>query len=166
MKPLRIHDSPDCPADLDTTCAADVMQKRIVTVQAGDPIHEVERVLAEAKVTGVPVLDDNEHVIGMISMTDLVKRHADDDGPEEADYLGVDDDLEDAGTVMFRRSLADEMCAADLVTGELALVSPTASLREVSRIMVSEQTHRLLVVQHNRLLGLVSTMDVLRAIAR
>jgi len=164
MKPFTTHALQNHPADLDATCAADVMQKKFVTVQAGDPIHEVERVLADAKVGGVPVLDDNEHVLGVISTIDLVNRRADDDGPEEADYLGVDDD--DTGVLGFHRAIVDEACAGDLMSGELAFVPPTASLREVSRIMVNEHLHRLLVVDQNRLLGLVSTMDVLRAIAR
>lgn len=154
------------PPDLAALCAIDVMQRDLVTVHAGDPLREVERVLAEAQVSGVPVLDDNDHVIGVVSTTDLVSRRADDEGPERTDYRDVDEDDDETEVVAYRRAVVHEPCAGDLMTPDVASVAPLASLREVAHQMVDRQVHRLLVVDQGRLVGLVSTMDVLRAIAR
>lgn len=153
-------------ADLDTLCAADIMQHELVTVRASDPIHEVERVLAGARVSGAPVLDDQEHVIGVISSTDLVGHRADDDRVEPFVSREIDDEGEATETVAFPGPDRSATCASDLMTPEVTSVQAAASLREVARTMVERQVHRVLVNDRDRLVGLVSTMDVLRAIAQ
>ena len=153
-------------ADLDALCAADIMQHELVTVRASDPICEVERMLAGARVSGAPVLDDNERVIGVISSTDLVGHRADDDGEEPFAAGEIDDGGDETETVAFRRPDRSGTCAGDIMTPEITSVQKAASLREVARTMVEQQVHRVLVNDHDRLVGLVSTMDVLRAIAK
>ena len=152
--------------ELDTLCAADVMQHELVTVQASDPIREVERVLAGARVSGSPVLDENGRVIGVISSTDLVGHRADDDHVEAFVSREIDDDGEATETVAFDGPDDSATSACDLMTPEVASVQAAASLREVARTMVERQVHRVLVNDGDRLVGLVSTMDVLRAIAK
>lgn len=168
MKALSKSEARELPADFATLCVADVMQCNLVTVHASDSIAEVERVLADARVGGVPVLDDNDEVIGILSMSDLVSRYAEDDGlPEEADYRDLDDDADDDSTevVAFQRPSADELCAGDVMTADVSFVSPTVSLREAAGIMVQRHIHRLLVVDRGRAIGILSTLDILRAIA-
>lgn len=168
MKTLPARDLRELPKDFATLCAADVMQRDLVTVYASDPIDEVERILADAKVSGVPVLDDNEEVIGILSMADLVNRYAEDqDLPNDEDFPDdADDDADESTEVMaFTRADADEVCAGDLMTADIAHVPPTASLREASRLMVQRGIHRLLVVESGRAIGILSTLDILRALA-
>ena len=58
--------------------AKDMMQSELVVVHASDPLREVERMLVDAQVSAVPVLDDDEHLLGIVSMRDVVSRYADD----------------------------------------------------------------------------------------
>lgn len=137
-------------------CAVDIMQRDLITVNAEDPMREVERVLVDAQVSAVPVLDESGVVLGVVSMRDVVSRYADrDDTPD------VDDEIE---SVDWGRS-GDSPCAGDLMTTEIVRVTPCTSLAAMARAMVENVTHRVLVVENERLLGLVSTMDILRAIA-
>jgi len=166
MKTTPQHDSRELPDDFASLCAGDFMQRNLITVHACDPIREVERVLADAKISGVPVLDDNDEIVGVLSMADLVNRYA--EAPEiedEGNRRELDDDEDDTEITAFQRFEPDELCAGDLMTPEITAVTPTASLREASRIMVQKQIHRLLVVDRGRVVGLLSTLDVLRAIA-
>lgn len=169
MKMLPKQDSRELPADFATLCAADVMQRDLITVHASDPVGDVARVLADARISGVPVLDDNEEVIGILSMADLVNRYAeDDDVPGEADYRDVDEDVVDdeaTEVVAFHRASEDEICAGDLMTTEITFIPPTTSLREAARLMVQKHIHRLLVVDRGRAVGIVTTLDILRAVA-
>ncbi len=50
----------------------DVMTKKVVTVTRGADIHEAARLLAENRISGMPVVDDRNHVIGVISEADLL----------------------------------------------------------------------------------------------
>lgn len=139
-------------------CAADLMQRELITVNADDPLREVERLLVDAQVSSVPVVDDTGAVLGVVSMRDVVTRYADSAGMRDDD-----DDQEDEDATW--STAGDEPCASDLMTTEVVRVAPHTDLAGLARAMVENVVHRVLVVENDRLLGLVSTMDVLRAIA-
>jgi CBS domain-containing protein len=163
MKTARYLEAPEPLADV---LAADVMQRHLVTVQADDSLHEVERVLDDAGVTGVPVLDDDGHMLGVLSVRDLVRRYAEDrDLPEAADYRDFDETSDETGPAAFHPAAPAEPCAADIMTTEITSVGPTAGLREVAAKMIAAEVHRLFVVDHGRVLGIISSTDILRALA-
>lgn len=152
-------------ADFSSLRASDVMQRDLVVVHASDPLREVERVLVDAQVSAVPVLDDDEHVLGVVSMRDVVSRYADDhELPADADPDEFNDDVEDTETVAYQR-LADQPCAGDVMTTDVVSVGANALLTDVAARMVDHRMHRVLVVERQKLVGLVSTMDLLAALA-
>lgn len=154
------------PIDLAGLRARDVMQREIVCVRASDSLEEVERVLADARVSGVPVLDDEDHVLGVLSTKDLVRRHA--EAAEVPEDLGFQDtvlDADDTEPVAYRRSQRGVACAGDLMSTDVASVAPDTSLADVARTLVQREIHRVPVVEHGRLIGIVTTMDVLRPLA-
>ena len=136
--------------------AVDLMQRDLITVNVDDPMREIERVLVDAQVSAVPVLDDSGALLGVVSMRDVVSRYADEDDPCKSDASDSDD--EDWRPV-------GQLCAGDMMATDMLRVGPNTSLGAMARVMVANATHRVLVVENDRLLGLVSTMDVLRAIA-
>lgn len=173
MKTLPPPVRRELPTEFASLCVADVMQRDLVTVHAGDSLNEVERVLTDAGISGAPVLDDNEQIVGVVSMSDLVARRA--EGGEFAEELDQDvavrdlDDYEleaEATEVMVFRRPGAGPCAGDVMTAELAHVPPTACLRDAAQTMVERRIHRLLVVERGRVIGLVSTLDLLAALAR
>jgi CBS domain-containing protein len=139
--------------------AADLMQRDLITVNVDDAMREVERVLVDAQVSSVPVLDDVGTVLGVVSMRDVVTRYA---AEGHAGHAGAEDD-EDTDDFDWRRD--DEPCAGDLMTTDLHRVTPATSLARMAQIMVAGGAHRVLVVEDGKLVGLVSSMDVLRAVA-
>jgi CBS domain-containing protein len=154
------------PQDLTELRARDVMQSDLVCVRASDPLDEVERVLADARVSGVPVLDDEGQMLGVLSTKDLVRRHAEDaELPEDLGFQDSVLDAEDTEPVAYRRSIRGASCAGDVMTTDVASIGPETSLVETARVMVTREVHRLMVVDRGRLVGIVSTMDVLRPIA-
>lgn len=145
--------------------AEDVMQRELVVVHASDALREVERVLIDAQVSAVPVLDDDEHLLGIVSMRDVVSRYADDhELPPDADPDAFDDEIDETEQVAFQR-LDDEPCAGDVMATDLVTVGPNAMLPDVAARMVDHRVHRVLVVDRQRLVGLISTMDLLAALA-
>ena len=55
-----------------TISAGDVMHRRLVTARVGDPAHEVVAHLIENKIGAVPVVDDDNHLIGLVTETDFL----------------------------------------------------------------------------------------------
>ncbi|MFO1076390.1 MAG: CBS domain-containing protein [Planctomycetota bacterium] len=149
--------------DFDAMCAKDVMQRELVTVRVSDTLEEVERILADSKISGVPVVDENDRVLGVLSASDLVDRYADgEETKEERGYAAEDDDGDEE---YLEREDDDGLCAGDVMTPEIESIDPDTSLRQVAKLMVSRRIHRLLVVQKGKLVGIVSTLDVMRAVA-
>lgn len=166
MKAKDRHPSPLPPANFADLRASDVMQRDLICVQASDPLEEVERVLADARISGVPVLDEDGQMLGVLSAKDLVRRHAEDtEVPEDLGFQDTVLEAEDTEPVAYRRSQRGELVAGDVMTTEVATISPDENLIATARTMVEREVHRLLVVERGRLVGIVSTMDVLRPLA-
>ncbi len=165
MKADKRTPSPQRP-DLADLRASDLMQSDLVCVRASDPLEEVERVLADARISGVPVLDEEGQMLGVLSTKDLVRRHAEDaEIPEDLGFQDTVLDADDTEPVAYRRSERGVLCAGDVMTTEVASIGPDATLVEVAQAMVNREVHRLMVVDRGRLVGIVSTMDVLRPVA-
>jgi CBS domain-containing protein len=125
--------------------AADIMEKGVVTVSPELPLHDFEELLSGEGISGAPVTDADGKVLGIASKTDII----------EALSQRIPDALE----------LGPELCVADVMTEGAVSVPPDATLAEVARTMVDGGLHRVLVSEGERLLGVVSALDVLRAVA-
>lgn len=137
--------------------AADIMQRTVITVQADERLADVERMMTEAQVSGAPVVDYGERVLGIVSLRDLVRHRADDDElPADADPSVFDDP---------EATRARGARAADVMTQELVTVPPMLPLPQVARRMVEARVHRVLVEDRDKLVGLVSSMDLMGAMA-
>ena len=58
--------------------AGDVMRSDVITVPYSTPLSEVERVLSDNRISGAPVTDEAGHIVGIISVKDLIERYAED----------------------------------------------------------------------------------------
>jgi CBS domain-containing protein len=146
-----------------------VMKKDVVTVATTTPLFEVERTLAEARISGVPVIDVAGRVAGVLSLKDIADRASSDadERPRRRDFYelaAVELDADESG--FFEVTAGNETTAGEVMNNEVFAVAPNATLRDAARQMVRREVHRLLVLDGGRMVGIVSTMDLLRALAR
>lgn len=148
--------------------ARDLMRTNVVTVTYSAALSEVERVLADARVSGAPVVDETGRIVGVISLTDLIERYAEDEDARPRRGHGffhlsseetLDDDFES-----FEIPEEAEETASDLMTAQIFCVPAEAGLREIADVMCRHKVHRVLVADGARLLGLISTLDILDAL--
>jgi CBS domain-containing protein len=144
------------------------MQTQVVTVSPSLSLAEFELLLERAEVSGMPVVDDAE-LCGVVSRTDLVRTLADAEGSAEATlayYQEVGDAAPSPASAGYMASEQDATkVVRDIMTAEILAVSGDRTVREVAQMMVTRGVHRLLVTEGGRLLGLVTTLDLVRAIA-
>ncbi len=81
--------------------AKDIMTRDVITIHYSASIRELSRLLAENKITGIPVIDDDKRLVGMISMRDLIR--------EEVRMLGASPEYQ--ALVMEAFLLALDSCA-------------------------------------------------------
>lgn len=145
--------------------ARDVMQTHVVSVSPQDPLSTVHRLFVEEDITGAPVVDDQERIVGVISSTDLMRAAADEHDTARADPGYFRENLEFSGPELSSApedylNRLGERTVEECMSDELVQVSPDASIPEVARTLRSQQVHRVVVVEDERLVGIISTFDL------
>lgn len=139
---------------------SDIMTRDVVTLEAGGTVHEALTLMGENRVSAIPVIDRKGRCVGILSATDLVDMTRD-----------VDDDLYHLDLVdsTSRRFLIDRLSrtlgeeAIDTYMSEsLTTVLPDSTLVNATRKILKAGIHHLPVVdEHDRLVGIVSSIDIL-----
>jgi CBS domain-containing protein len=124
--------------------ARDIMAKRLITFRADQPIDEAIKTLLKHGISGAPVVDDEHHLIGILSELDCLRTLSSDE------FLG--DEQEEAGLV------------GHFMSTEAQTIEPDLGVYRIAHHFITGAIRRLPVVEDGRLIGQVSRRDVLRAI--
>ena len=147
--------------------AADLMNPRVLTVRQELTVRELANVLVENEISGAPVEDGSGKLIGVVSLTDIAAALAED---EELEAEGERGDFflsewEDDG--MSREEIEElgldeaELTVADLMTPEVFTVREDTPVSEIAEAMIQNHVHRILVTREDRVVGIISTSDLL-----
>jgi CBS-domain-containing membrane protein len=141
-----------------TRTVADVMTRTVVVVAGSAPFKEVVRVMREYRVSALPVVDPDAHVVGVVSEADLMVR-------EDPSVLELH--LFEGHLRREERRKAEATSARELMTSPAITIGPQASVAEAATLMRRRGVKRLPVTgQEGRLLGVVSRMDLLAEFVR
>jgi CBS domain-containing protein len=144
----------------------DIMDRDPATVQPSDSTETVLRTLRDHELPGVPVVNSHGRCVGIITEQDLVLS-------EEGADLHLPHIFELWGGVVFLEPLrryeqrlrkAFGAKARDLMTEDPVTISPDAPVRDAARVIARLKHNRLPVVEHGKLVGVVTRVDVLDAL--
>jgi CBS domain-containing protein len=136
----------------------------VVTARCDTPFKEVVRLLEEHRVSGLPVIDEDRKVIGVISETDLVLRQV--RGPESDGVLARCRRLFGARA---RHAAAKSRArtAGGVMSKPAVTVHVDATVAEAARLMTEHRIERLPVVdEQGTLVGIVTRRDLLQVFLR
>ena len=125
---------------------ADIMRTDLVTALPETSVSEIVISLADAHISAVPVVDEHGRMLGVISASDVLEAEA-----EAGDAT--------AATMVLSTT------ARDLMTPVVRTIVPEATLKDAALRMLYSDVHRLFVTSSGRLVGVVSAMDLVAAIA-
>jgi CBS-domain-containing membrane protein len=138
----------------------DVMSVKVVAVRTNASFKEIVDALAGFKVSAVPVVDDDDLVVGVVSEADLLHKL-------ELATSDLHRRLLDRRQVRDAKTKAAGDTAAALMTAPAITIGPDAPIGEAARLMEHERIKRLPVVNPDGLLiGIVSRRDLLRPYLR
>jgi len=143
----------------------DIMQTQVITVRPKATVRELAELLAKHKISGVPVVDENNVVLGMVSEADLIVLDADLHFPYYIQFLDSVIYLQSVHRFEERFKKAFGAKVADVMTKDVKAISPDASLHELATLMADHKINRLPVVEDECLVGIVTRGDIVRAIA-
>ena len=145
----------------------DIMDSTPATVAVDSPVEEVVKALRTHELPGLPVVDDEGRCVGIVTEADLVL--PDDEGdlhiPHYINLFGGTVFLEPLGRFEERLRKAFASKAEDMMTRDPMTVAPDTTVRDAARIIHESGHNRLPVVEDERLVGVVTRVDVLGALA-
>ncbi len=146
----------------------DIMDSELPAVRAEDSVEAVLTMMRERELSGVAVVNDGGRCVGIITEEDLVMRGEDADLhlPHYFQLFGGFVFLESLGHFEERLRKAVASTAGDLMTEHPVTIEPTASVQEAAQTIAGKGHNRLPVVEHGRLVGMVTRVDVLAALTR
>ena len=140
--------------------AADIMTRDVVTVQEETPLAEVAAVMGTRGVSGVPVVDENGRVTGVISEKDFLAKMG---IARKQNFMSlVAACLKVKGCVAL--PIKNQM-AKDLMTSPALVIKPETTVQEISELLSVTKVNRVPVVNEaGKLVGIVSRGDLVQTI--
>jgi chloride channel protein, CIC family len=131
----------------DAMTVAELMQHKVKTVRSQASVAEAIVSLADAHISGMPVVDRAGKVIGVLSTTDVLTAEAEADDPAS------------------RQALFENTEVREIMTPRPFIIAPGEDIREAARRMLYADVHRLFVAEGDQVVGIISTTDIVRAVA-
>jgi CBS domain-containing protein len=149
------------------TLVRDIMDSDPETVSPDASVEEVIATLRDNELPGVPVVDGDGRCVGIVTEADLVLPDSEGDLhlPHYINLFGGTVFLEPLGRFEDRLRKAFASSARDMMTADPDTVTPDTTVQEAARRIHDTGHNRLPVVEDGRLLGVVTRIDVLGALA-
>lgn len=158
--------------------AADVMNPEVLSVPDDLPVRELASFLVEHEISGAPVSDATGNLVGVVSVTDIVlaasggaERERDRQDPHDRGDRGARRHADFFARAWENGVTSEELDGFDLADGSLTVreimtpsvysVPEDTLVSEIAEIMVDSHVHRLLVTRGEKVVGIVSTSDLL-----
>ena len=142
--------------------ARDIMQTRFHTLSPGDTIAEAVKCFQSAsasekkKIFGLMVTDDSDHLVGMLSMYDILLFIQ----PKHIQIWGEMDDLDPSVLYDERLEQVKSILVGDIMTAEVVTIAADTHLMVIADIMIKKHIRRLPVVDSQEIIGIVYVSDV------
>lgn len=138
----------------------DVMTKDVLSITKYESIMRVADILAEKNISGLPVVDNETKVVGIITQADILSMVG----------VGREHTFKDLlrymlGEPLPERRLGDHV--GDIMTSPAITIKPDKNIAEAVRIMDEKRIRRLTVVDgNNTLIGIITRADILKAVIK
>ncbi|MHB2015824.1 MAG: CBS domain-containing protein [Candidatus Xenobia bacterium] len=142
--------------------ARDIMSQPVVTVCPETEVPDIAKLLVQHGISGVVVVDDAGHPVGVVSASDLLYRVAHPNLPPHIELLGSIIYLEAPSQSEARVQKVAGLTAAQLMTGHPVTVKDNTPIADVADALMNRKVHRVPVLHDGKLVGLITRGDVVR----
>jgi CBS domain-containing protein len=145
---------------------AEVMSRDPIVVRPETPLKEAIQILAERRISGLPVVDETDKLVGIVSETDLMWQETGVTPP--AYIMFLDSVIFLKNPAQYERDLHKALgqTVGEVMSRDPVTISPERSLKEAAQLMHDRSVHRLPVIDADgRVIGILTRGDVVRAMA-
>jgi CBS domain-containing protein len=142
--------------------AKDVMTSPVVSVDPGDAILQAVRIMLERRISGLPVIDKDGHLVGMVTEGDFLRRVETGTQRRRSRWLEL---LIGPGRLAEEYTRSHSRKVSEVMTHDPTTVAEGAPLDEIVQLMEKRQIKRIPVVREERVVGIVTRANLVHAIA-
>ncbi|MEA5536040.1 CBS domain-containing protein [Crocosphaera sp. XPORK-15E] len=151
-----------------TKIVADVMTPNPITVTPETPLSEAIKILAEKRISGLPVVNENGKLVGVISETDLMWQET---GVDTPPYIMILDSviyLQNPARHEQEIHKALGQTVGEVMTAKPISIKSSQSLREAAHLMHEKKVRRLPVIDDSetKIIGILTQGDIIRTMAQ
>lgn len=146
-----------------SSCARDIMTRDVVTVRKGTSIEEAMRLMAEHQVSGLPVVDIDGCLVGIITESDVLLKGMHAPSERRAHPTGLFAPQPDGVDEAYRRAQSE--CVEEAMTRKVVVFMEDSLVVDIARAMAERAINRVPIVDGCKVVGIVSRRDVIRAMA-
>ena len=146
--------------------AKDIMTRDVITVRPSTTIEELARILMEHRISGVPVVDDNGNLSGVVTENDLISQNKRLHIPTVVRLFDAFIVLESPASMEKELKKMTANTVADICTKDIITVGEEAELEEVATIMYEKKVHLVPVVEGKRIKGIIGKMDIIKGMTK
>ena len=143
----------------------EIMATDVVTVRRDTSVNDIARLMSERDISGIPVVDDAHHVVGIVTELDVIVRNTRLEMPAFIQILDGRIPLETPGHYRKRLQHMLGTHAADIMTAEVVAIGPDDTVEDLAELMVKRRFNPVPVVENGVLVGIVSRADLIRMMA-
>ena len=146
--------------------ARDIMTKEVITVSPETTVLDLAQLLADHKINGVPVVDSQGRLVGVVTQNNLIDRAKKFELPHVISILDAHFYLERPST--FKKNLEKLMgnLVADIMTAPPITISEDVEVDEIATIMARRRIHTLPVLKGDKIIGIIGKIDIIRALSQ
>lgn len=138
----------------------EIMKTNIINFRKGTSIYEVAKILSQRHISGAPVIDEKDRLIGIVSEKDIFRALY----PNYEDFYSNSTLRTDLEKIEERIADVVNLKVEDVMIKNIISVTPDTSIIKVGAIMLAENIHRVMVLDANKPVGIVTRRDVYKAI--
>jgi CBS domain-containing protein len=142
--------------------AHEAMTKDVIKVGPDTTVGEIAALLVRHRISAVPVVADETHVVGIVSQTDLGHRSETETEKRRKWWLEAFADPDSQAREFIK---THGLRAQEVMTRFVVSVSPQASLAEVAEVLDTHRIRQVLVMDGGKLVGMISRTDLVRKLA-
>jgi len=157
---------------IDHLQAKDIMRRTLISAHPNQPLMDVERRLIEAHISGMPVVED-DRLVGVISRSDIARVQVLTGALDGvvADEMQADfqaDGFQHAPTADYAgfRDRFGNLKVRDAMRTQVVTCRPDTSVTDLSAAMLRHHIHRMIVVDGEKLVGIISSLDLVELVAK
>jgi len=146
--------------------AKDIMTRKVLTVKEDMTVEEVAKFLVEHRISGTPVMDENNRLKGIVTESDLIIRNKKVHIPtvvqllEGVIYLESPKRFEEEmGRILGQK-------VSEVMTKEVVTITPNTYIEDIATLMSTERKYLLPVMEKDKIVGIIGKADMVRAIAK